>query len=140
MSTLLQIRITKEVLRDSAYCGHIKEQGCYILSDDESVAVACNCAIALAIRDVFPKAIVGPDTILPFGDEPFAHVYSEIELPDEAIRFVREFDDRMPEERLKMKALKFEVEIPDDVLDHAFQIDADLEHLLRGHNTCKILK
>lgn len=141
MSTKLQVRITKEILQLSAYCGHIKEQGKYMLSDDESVAVGCNCAIALAIRDIFPKAMVGPTTILPFGEEPFSTCFSEIDLPEEAIAFVREFDDCMPEKRRKMKACKFEVEIPDDVLDHAFQIKDDLELLLKGRsNTCKILK
>lgn len=140
MPTTLQIRITKEILHASAYCGHIKHEGQYIVCDNEEVAVGCNCAIALAIRDIFPDAIVGPTTIIPFGDKPFANCFSEIELPEEAIEFVRAFDDNMPAERKKMRSMKFEVDIPDDVLNHAFQIEHDLELLLRGHNTCKILK
>lgn len=123
MSTKLKIQVTKNILKQAAYCGHIKEKGKYMLSDDEEVNVGCNCPIAVAIRAIFPKAIVGADVILPFGDEEFAHCFSEILLPPEAQNFVRDFDDLMPVSRRKMLPFEFEVDVPDDVLLHAVQLD-----------------
>ena len=131
MSTKLRIRVTRDILQKAAYCGHIKENGKWTASDHESVAVACNCAIALAVRHIFPLAIVGPDTIIPFGDTKYSSCFSEIQLPIEAQCFIREFDDLMPADRKTMTPLEFEVEIPDDVLQHAVRIEEDLALILK---------
>lgn len=129
----LQIKVTKAILNKSAYCGYTKEDGTYIASDEASVAA--NCAVALAIRDIFPLAFVSPDQIIPFGDAYYSHMYSEIQLPVVATQFIMEFDDTLPVDRKKMEPFDFEVEIPDDVLDKAFPIQADLESIFQDHKT-----
>jgi hypothetical protein len=138
MSTILHIRITRDILQRAAHCGHIKKEGQYARSSDESVDPGCHCAIALAIRDIFPKAKVGRYVIEPFGDEQFSHCFSEIELPDEAQAFMEAFDDLMPEQRRRMPTTKFDVEVPDDVLEHAFQIESDLDTILKRHPTLRL--
>lgn len=133
MCTTLRIKVTQAILNKAAYCGHIKENGKYIASDDESVDVSSNCAIALAVRDVFPDARVGPGEIIPFGNN-IRH-YSEIRLPEIASCFIMDFDNKMPAERKKMGILEFEVEVPDDVLQHAFPIESDLKEIFKNHST-----
>lgn len=139
MSTTLQIRVTREILKKAAYCGHIKEKGKWLHSDDESVCVASNCAIALAVRDIFPNALVEPFHIHPFGNEMFGACYSEIDLPKKATDFIMAFDDLMPEDRRIMEPLEFEVEVPDDVLKHAFSIEDLVKELLSNHPTLKVV-
>lgn len=139
MSTKLRISITQSILNKSAYCGHIKENGKYILSDDESVDVSTNCAIALAVRDIFPHAQVGAGRIRPFGDRPFSGCYSEILLPDIANCFIADFDNKLPPDRKKMGTLEFEVNVPDDVLQHAFPIENDVKEIFKDHATLQFL-
>lgn len=97
----LTIKITKEVLQRSMMCrvGHC--------------LVTQNCAIAVAVRDVFPKASVVPNFIN------LNHINEEMELPLEATKFIREFDALAdnPEKRLKMTPFDFEIDVPDKVID-----------------------
>lgn len=140
MSTKLRITVTKSILNKAAYCGHIKENGKYFSSDDESVSVSTNCAIALAVRDIFPDALVGPGEILAFGgNDFFPHAYSQIDLPEEATNFIMKFDSLMPAERRKMEPIEFGVDVPDDVLRHAFPIEQDLAEIFRSHPTLQFI-
>lgn len=106
----LTIKITKEVLKRSMYCGTSTLWTC-----KRSIhTVAENCAIAVAIRDIFPKAEVRNRHIeISSVDE------DDIALPLEATRFIEHFDhlNHCPEDRLKLPEFEFTVEVPDSIID-----------------------
>lgn len=121
--TKLKITVTKEILKRSKYCG-VKGKGL----DD----LASNCAIALAVRDVFPQAIVGVDRIC-FG---LAEQMSI--LPKIAQNFINQFDRYGPDARPLIKPISFEIEIPDSVIN---QINIDeLKPLLTNHPTLELVE
>lgn len=99
----LKIHITKDVLRRSMYC-HPRMDG----------DVGKNCAIALAVRDIFPKAHITDSTLL------FNNTFDEeIGLNSDTIKFISDFDDlcNAPEQRLELPEFSFEIEIPDSVIN-----------------------
>lgn len=73
-----------------------------------------NCAVALAVRDIFPKAEVMSECIQPFGKS-----IQEIELPEEAVLFISTFDrlKHAPEARLGMPEISFEIDVPMEVIE-----------------------
>lgn len=114
----LKITVTKEILEKSKLCLGLAAE---------------NCAIALAVRGVFPKAVVGLDAIFlcVFERDP------KIALPEEAKEFISEFDCLTPAERVNMNPISFEIEIPDAVIDR-INID-ELRPLLVNHPTLEIV-
>lgn len=103
--TRIKIKITKEILKESSDCNiNGKKAG-------------DNCAIALAVRDIFPKAWITPVSILAEGLN-FKRREScfVIPLPEEAVNFIRMFDNNSPEGRQEMNEREFELEIPDEAL------------------------
>lgn len=90
----IKIKVTKEILRKSANCHEVH-----------------NCAIAQAVREIFPGAMVGLETIaspsLGFIDS----------LPDEAQEFVLDFDHNTPEKRLLMPELSFQIDVSNEVIN-----------------------
>jgi hypothetical protein len=132
--TTLKIKVTKEILVFSKYCG-IEEPG-YIPPPHSK-----SCAIALAVRDILPEASVFAEYIVPFdfgGDFSARFKMGTIELPKEAIYFIKRFDLLTPEERMEMSEFEFEVEIPDDVIE---QINIEeLRPLLENHSTLQLIK
>lgn len=121
MSTKLQITVTKEMLE--------KSKNCY---KDVSYAKT-NCAIALAIRDVFPRAEVLTTVIFPDPD-----VRGMIKLPYEASEFIELFDDAEPEQRCEMDPISFEIDIPDTIINR-INID-EIRPLLENHPTLKLVE
>lgn len=106
----LQINITKEILQRSMYCG------------TESY-VGKNCAIALAVRDIFPHAWIYGNSIDPLY---FMWVTIEdIPLPKIAIDFIVDFDflKNNPQERLSLPTFSFEIEVPEEVIDKLGNLD-----------------
>ena len=99
----LKIKVTKEILKASMMCGTKP-------NDKEWL----NCAIALAVRDIFPTAEVYGSSIEYNEDDTLIS-----ELPKIAERFIIRFDSLKdtPKERLKMTPIEFEVNIPDEVID-----------------------
>jgi len=91
------IKVTKDVLRRSAMCK----------MDNE---VTTNCAFALALKDVFPKAWAGISTI---SFAPGAY----IKTPEKMRNFMFEFDSLTPEERKDMPEQSFEIEVPQEIID-----------------------
>jgi hypothetical protein len=129
--TKLKIKVTKEILKKSMYCG---------TKSESTELIVKNCAVALAVRDIFPEACVASRYICPFGSRsnPMGPEY-DIELPQEASSFISRFDGYMaiPEMRLKMEEFEFEVEIPDIVIE---QINIDeIKPLLENHPTLKLV-
>lgn len=131
--TKLRITVTKEILDRSKYCG---EPGFGDISAFENHS--SNCAIALAIRDVFPKAFVETEYI--FIDEISYKKFpmpGDIKLPAEATDFINTFDLLDPAGRSLLPELTFEISIPDEIIN---QINIDeLKPLLENHPTLAIL-
>lgn len=98
----LQINITKEVLRRSHMC------------DGETDMIAENCAIAIAVRDLFPNAHVRL-SLIRFRER--KHHGNIATLPNIAQEFILNFDTSTPQERLLMQPISFEIDVPDKVID-----------------------
>lgn len=117
----LEIKVTKEILERSKYCG---------VFDNKR---ASNCAIALAVRDIFPTACVGLFEIFEKENNPkgFAR------LPQKACDFISIFDFASVEERPYLPELTFEIEIPDDIIQ---SIDiSEITKTLTNHPNLKLI-
>lgn len=126
----LKIKITKEILRESANCGMMFGKG----SQAES------CAFAVAVREIFPRAVVCYSAIYPFGGvKHFNNTINvtgatEIPISAEMTAFIFEFDANSPYDRVQMKEQEFELEIPDNIIQaidiqEVTKILADVPHL-----------
>lgn len=117
MSTKLKITVTKEILEKSAYCG-VDSSECEDANPFHQLNT--HCAIALAVRDIFPSAIVEEKGIFMSKksfDENFHHGQPDITLPVRATDFINNFDTASPEERMEMKPISFHVHVPERVID-----------------------
>lgn len=122
-----QINITQDVLNATKDCND---------NTDE------NCAIAHAIRDLFPEASVGCSTIYFKKDlnKPFDfhdnRKAEEIDLPLIAMLFIKDFDNKSPEERVKIKPFSFFINIPDSLIE---EINiSEIEDILSHSQTLQI--
>lgn len=120
--TTLKIKVTHDVLVKSQFCS----------VDTTGNKVGENCAIALAVRDIFPDALVGTTEIAPYGWKQSEH----IQLPIEAMRFIRDFDVAPPQKRVKMNPIEFEVSVPESIIEK-INID-ELRPLLENHPTLEL--
>ena len=108
------IKVTKEILALSKECGiHNREN------------IGENCAIAYAVKDIFPDVSVTGSHFYPFGIskiEPTDDL--KIELPKIAQDFIKIFDSlaAIHKVRLRLPEFEFEISIPDEVIA---QIDID---------------
>lgn len=117
----ITIHITKEILKRSKYCSIDKG------SPQENMT-GQNCAISCAIVELFgTKSWVNMDEILFFKQEieftkdGFGILDEEnfvrIPLPENAIRFINIFDFALPEERITLPEISFNIDIPEEVID-----------------------
>lgn len=127
MSVKLRISVTKEILEKSKMCGV-----------DPGEMVSSNCAIAFAVRTLFPHACVVSSAIYPYAHDLFNNNLSDITLPLEARKFIRSFDTLTPEDRVKMEPFSFEIDIPDEVIN-TINID-ELKPLLQNHPTLELIE
>lgn len=126
MSVKMKIKVTRQILIDSRLCG---------AKDDEEVP--SNCAIALAVRQLFPDAFVGARYIDPFyHSEEISHA-GHIVLPIAAQNFITEFDSYTMIQRLRMPHLEFEVDIP-DVIINALPLP-DISKLIKDSRTLELV-
>jgi hypothetical protein len=99
----IKIHVTKEILKSAMYC------------PSGSELTVTNCAIALATREIFPKARVERFNIQPFGapddDE------NSIIMTREAIGFISAFDAASPPYRATMQPFSFEVNVHEHVIN-----------------------
>jgi hypothetical protein len=124
---ILTITVTKEILEASKMCGRFDKQ--------QVGGIGENCAVALAVRDIFPNAYVATEVICPLGISVGAH-QAEIKLPREVSDFIRVFDFANPEKRIQLPELSFDINIPDSIIE---QIDiSEISKLLEGHPTLKL--
>jgi hypothetical protein len=122
--TKLTIKVTKDILQKSMLCGTFDE----FLGGEP---VGKSCAIALAIRDIFPDASVGTDYIELKGGQ-------RIYLPREAMVFISIFDGlkSTPRKRLHLSEFSFDIMISDDVLN---EIDiSEVRKILCNHPTLEL--
>ena len=98
----LKIKITKDVLKRSMYCG----------TDGDESKIESNCAVALAVRDIFPTAEVGHFFIT------IRRFEGRINIPHCQYGFINKFDylRNIPEERLNLTPFDFTVEVPDELI------------------------
>jgi hypothetical protein len=104
----LKIKVTKEILEKAKYCGI------------EKGSVGTNCAIALAVREIFPDAFVAKWEILPFFNDELSPQEMElyaIKLPQKATEFISKFDNGSYWSRVKMEPIEFTVTVPKIVID-----------------------
>jgi hypothetical protein len=117
----LRVKVTSDVLEKSKYYG--------VKIDRE---IPEDCAIMLAIRNLFPEALVGYDSFQPFEDEE-----TTLDLPDNARKFIKEFERFSPEKRTLMNEFEFEIEIPETVYS---KVDLDeIKPLLINHSSLQFV-
>lgn len=91
----IKIKVTKEVLRKTAFCGG---------------AIYETCAFAYALRELIPYATVG-FYYFNFGG------YGNVKQPDDIHRWILMFDDAGPKERLNLPEISCEIELPQQVIE-----------------------
>ena len=121
MPTQFKITISKEIIAQCKNCG----------TDNDARLVENNCAIAIALTDVFPKVYVTNLFIFPFG------IDSELRIPMPLIaqQFINLFDGfrLMPGLRILLPAFEFTIDIPDEVVEQ-INID-DVKELIEKTET-----
>jgi hypothetical protein len=132
--TTLRIKVTEEIIRKSRFCAPSSE-----------MFPGYNCAIALAVREIFPYAWVGTSNIkvyekeldiLGMYDLPVPIPIGSMNLPVEAKTFIINFDVSSPEQRLNLDELEFEIEIPDEIIAR-INID-EIRKLLKNSSTLEL--
>jgi hypothetical protein len=109
MAVHFKIKVTKEILELSKECG----------THNDIEAIGKNCAIALALKDIFPEVVVTGRHIYPFGiDENTKSDDLKIVMPPIAQDFVRVFDSfsTMYKLRLLLPEFDFDIFIPDEII------------------------
>jgi hypothetical protein len=133
----LKIAVTKDVLERAKYCGTNPNHA--------ASEVPTNCAVALAVRDIFPDAWVtgeGIDVYKPGTSSLEMNTQSipvgTIDLPIEVQEFIEDFDSTLPEYRPQMPELEFEVEVPDSVIS-MISLD-EIKSLLKNSSTMELVE
>ena len=121
--TVLRIKVTKEILRKTKYCGT------YLAETNKPTNQSC--AIAEAVISIFPNASVG-NVVLCFDSRSHSSP-----LPENARVFIREFDTTSPDFREELPEFEFEIEVPESVIN-SVNID-EVKELLKGHKTLELI-
>lgn len=101
----IAVKVTKDHYRRAIMCGtEGKESGQFVTE---------NCAIAVAVREIFPKAQVFVQNYYPFGEE------AKLELSHTGQDLVRKFDELAlhPERRLDLPEREIHLEVNDALLN-----------------------
>lgn len=109
MAVEFKIKVTKEIIERSKECGTRK--------DVEKIGN--NCAIALALKDIFPEVFVSAHYIYPFGiDENNEYSQLRIAMPKIALDFIKVFDcfRNIHSVRLFLPEFEFDISIPDEII------------------------
>lgn len=109
MPVQFKIVITKQILEASRLCG----------IENDLFTIGRNCAIANAMKHIFPDIFVSGYDIFPFGagnDDSIKQI--RLPLPVVAQHFVRLFDGfrLTPALRLLLPEFEFNIDIPDEVI------------------------
>jgi hypothetical protein len=124
MPLQFKIKITRHIIEQCKNCGATNDQ----------FEIGRNCAVALALQDIFPEVYVTNYYIFPFGiaDEKRADI--KIMLPVIAQQFIKLFDGfyLMPNLRLLLPEFEFAIDVPDEVIDE-INID-EIKELIKSRN------
>lgn len=107
----IRIHVTKDVLKESMHCPLSRHIGW----KDETAFdfLKENCAVSLAIRDLFPKAKTYQACVLLDGTFK-TRVHFELRV----MKYVKAFDDVYTyEERLQLPEMSFEIIVPDEIIN-----------------------
>jgi hypothetical protein len=109
MSVQFNIRITKEIIEHCKNCG----------AENNKQEIGRNCAVAFALKDIFPDVYVTNYYIFPFGIDYGKGKDIKITLPVIAQQFIKLFDGFYPTPNLRLLLPEFEfrINIPDEVID-----------------------
>lgn len=99
----IRIRVTKQIYEASMFC------------PVKSEATTTNCAIALAVREIAPKASVNYNAIFWNGKENIEEPYSNLE--SHIWNYILAFDQTKPKDRPNLPEFSFEVEFPDSMVE-----------------------
>jgi hypothetical protein len=119
--TKIRIKITKEILYKSRFCGFLDQK-----------EIFTNCAISVAVRDIWPNAQVMMDSII---FDPQINAYAK--LPLETTFYLTMFDCASVFERNNLPEHEFEIEVPDTVIN-SINID-EIKKLLENHPNLSIV-
>jgi hypothetical protein len=124
MPTPLKIVISKAIIQQAKYCG----------SENDADTVGNNCAVAIAVIDIFPNVYVSGYHIFPFGMGCENEQRLSIPLPVIAQQFIKLFDGfhLTPKLRLLLPEFEFTIDIPDEVIEQ-INID-DVKEFIAGDN------
>ncbi len=109
MPVRFKIKITKKILERSKECG----------THNDIETIGNNCAIALALKEIFPDVFVTAHHIYPFGlNESKPCSDRRIALPKIALDFINVFDALcgIHHVRLLLPEFEFEISIPDEII------------------------
>ena len=109
MLVQFKIAVTREIIELSLQCG----------TSNDIKEVGKNCAIALAVKDIFPDVVVTGDCIYPFGNNKYTKTGDlKIELPQVAKDFIKVFDSlcAMPKVRRCLPEFDFEIPVSDEII------------------------
>jgi hypothetical protein len=124
------IHVTKEVLHRSMMCK---------FEDTDTVS---NCALAVAVRDIFPDAQVSFHYKRPaiyLCDELTNYQQCIIYLPDSATDFMVKFDEcTHPSQRLMIPEQSFEIEIPQHIINRIGI--KEIEEIINASPTLELVK
>ena len=123
MPVQFTIRITKAILEHCKKCG----------TENNKQEIGNNCAVAFALKDIFPDVYVTDYYIFPFGIDAGKGKNIKITMPVIAQQFIKLFDGffLMPNLRLLLPEFEFTISIPPEVIDQV-NIDEIME-LIKDH-------
>ena len=109
MSVQFKIRITKEIIEHCKNCG----------TENGTQDIGRNCAVAFALRDIFPDVYVTNYYIFPFGIDYEKGKDIKITMPVITQQFIKLFDGfyLTPNLRLLLPEFEFTINIPDEAID-----------------------
>jgi len=123
MSIQFKISITKGIIDQAKNCG----------VEGDIYEMGKNCAVAVALRDIFPEVYVTNFFIFPFGVDHPEEKDLKIPLPLIAQQFIKLFDGFhvTPNLRLLLPEFDFTIDIPSEVIN-AINID-EIKELACGN-------
>jgi hypothetical protein len=110
MPVQFNITITKDTIEHCKNCG----------VNDSNQDIGRNCAVAFALKDIFPDVYVTNFYIFPFGIDPKKGKDIKIIMPLIVQQFIKLFDGfyLTPNLRLLLPEFAFTIDVPEEVIDH----------------------
>jgi len=113
----LKVKVTKKILKES------------MMFRCPSLEVTSNCAVALAIREIFPEATVGYVIFRPFHKNKWGLISEH-----DGEHFITQFDQlrETPEKRLDLPETVVTLDITDEIIDHLSTMIPNYEEVVNA--------